>query len=67
LATRRNDNIFEMNNISISLKAENLRKTFIGLVAVENLSIEIARGEIFGLLGPNGVDNSVLFHRYLLF
>ena len=47
-----------MNNILISLKAENLRKTFNGFVAVENLSIEIAKGEIFGLLGPNGAGKT---------
>ena len=31
-----------------------LRKTFGSLVAVESLDLEIARGEVFGLLGPNG-------------
>ena len=31
-----------------------LRKTFGSLVAVESLDLEIKRGEVFGLLGPNG-------------
>jgi ABC-2 type transport system ATP-binding protein len=31
-----------------------LRKTFGDLVAVESLDLTIARGEVFGLLGPNG-------------
>lgn len=31
-----------------------LRKVFGGHAAVEGLDLEIARGEIFGLLGPNG-------------
>jgi ABC-2 type transport system ATP-binding protein len=31
-----------------------LRKTFGNLVAVEGLDLTIARGEVFGLLGPNG-------------
>ena len=31
-----------------------LRKTFGALVAVESLDLTIARGEVFGLLGPNG-------------
>ena len=31
-----------------------LRKTFGTHVAVESLDLEIARGEVFGLLGPNG-------------
>jgi ABC-2 type transport system ATP-binding protein len=47
-----------MNPESISLKAENLCKTFNGFVAVENFSIEIGSGEIFGLLGPNGAGKT---------
>jgi ABC-2 type transport system ATP-binding protein len=31
-----------------------LRKSFGNLVAVDNLDLTVARGEIFGLLGPNG-------------
>ena len=31
-----------------------LRKSFGALVAVEGLDLEVRRGEIFGLLGPNG-------------
>ncbi|HEV8196643.1 MAG TPA: ABC transporter ATP-binding protein [Gemmatimonadales bacterium] len=31
-----------------------LRKEFHGSVAVDNLDLEVHRGEIFGLLGPNG-------------
>ncbi|MGQ0712548.1 MAG: ABC transporter ATP-binding protein [Gemmatimonadaceae bacterium] len=31
-----------------------LRKTFGSVVAVESLDLEIKRGEVFGLLGPNG-------------
>jgi ABC-2 type transport system ATP-binding protein len=31
-----------------------LRKVFGSLVAVDNLDLEIHRGEVFGLLGPNG-------------
>jgi ABC-2 type transport system ATP-binding protein len=33
---------------------EDLRKAFGSLVAVEGLDLDIHRGEIFGLLGPNG-------------
>lgn len=34
--------------------ARGLRKEFGALVAVEGLDLDIARGEVFGLLGPNG-------------
>jgi ABC-2 type transport system ATP-binding protein len=37
-----------------AVRAEQLRKTFGPLVAVDRLDLTIARGEVFGLLGPNG-------------
>ena len=47
-----------MNTKSISLKAENLCKAYNGFIAVDNLSVEIESGEIFGLLGPNGAGKT---------
>jgi ABC-2 type transport system ATP-binding protein len=38
----------------LAVRTQALRKLFGGHVAVEGLDLEIARGEIFGLLGPNG-------------
>jgi ABC-2 type transport system ATP-binding protein len=38
----------------VAVRAEQLRKTFGALVAVDQLDLIIARGEVFGLLGPNG-------------
>ena len=37
-----------------AVRVRGLRKAFGGLVAVEGLDLEIQRGEVFGLLGPNG-------------
>ena len=31
-----------------------LRKSFGELIAVDALDLDVARGEVFGLLGPNG-------------
>jgi ABC-2 type transport system ATP-binding protein len=39
---------------ALAVSATGLRKTFGELVAVESLDLEIRRGEVFGLLGPNG-------------
>lgn len=39
---------------SAVVKTERLRRVFGALVAVDALDLEIGRGEIFGLLGPNG-------------
>jgi ABC-2 type transport system ATP-binding protein len=38
----------------IAVRTRGLRKTFGSLVAVESLDLEIHKGEVFGLLGPNG-------------
>ena len=40
------------------IRIESVSKRFEALVAVENLSLEIRQGEIFGLLGPNGAGKS---------
>jgi ABC-2 type transport system ATP-binding protein len=38
----------------IAVQTRGLRKTFGPVVAVEGLDLEIRRGEVFGVLGPNG-------------
>lgn len=40
------------------LVCEGLRKSFDGLVAVDDVSIRVARGETYGLLGPNGAGKT---------
>jgi ABC-2 type transport system ATP-binding protein len=41
-------------NDAPAVRTAGLRKQFGALVAVEGLDLEIGRGEVFGLLGPNG-------------
>ena len=38
----------------IAVAVEDLRKTYGNAVAVAGVSLEVRKGEIFGLLGPNG-------------
>jgi ABC-2 type transport system ATP-binding protein len=42
----------------VVLKAQGLTKRYGDLVAVDDLSIEVHRGEVFGFLGPNGAGKT---------
>lgn len=41
-----------------AVRVEGLTRRFDRFVAVDNISFEVARGEIFGFLGPNGAGKS---------
>jgi ABC-2 type transport system ATP-binding protein len=46
------------NNNQPAVRIDKLVKRFGDFVAVDHVSIEVARGEIFGFLGPNGAGKS---------
>jgi branched-chain amino acid transport system ATP-binding protein len=47
------------------LQVRNLTKSFGGIVAVNDVSLEVREGEILGLIGPNGSGKSTLFNCIL--
>ncbi|MSQ49788.1 MAG: ABC transporter ATP-binding protein [Betaproteobacteria bacterium] len=44
------------------LKAENISKSFGGVRAVQNVSLEVPENSIFALIGPNGAGKSTLLN-----
>jgi len=41
-------------NESVAIRTQNLTKTFGSNVAVNGLNLEVKKGELFGLVGPDG-------------
>ena len=44
------------------LKVENVTMQFGGVVAVDNLNLEVSKGEIVALIGPNGAGKTTAFN-----
>ena len=49
-----------MANNDLILKVENVTKRFPGVLALNNLSLEVPKGVVYGLVGENGAGKSTL-------
>src|SRR5258705_10460222 len=47
-----------MRTYRSAVEISHLRKTYGNLVAVDDVSVSVAEGEIFGILGPNGAGKT---------
>jgi branched-chain amino acid transport system ATP-binding protein len=47
------------------LRVENLVRRFGGIVATDNLSLEVARGELHAVIGPNGAGKTTLISQLI--
>ncbi len=54
---------FNQNSIDniMGISVKNISKSFKKVKAVENISFEVAEGELFGLIGPDGAGKTTLF------
>ena len=52
------------------LRVQQVMQRFGGLVALQNINIDVYSGEIVGIIGPNGAGKTTLFisrHREVFF
>lgn len=52
----------DMTDSKVLFQANAITKRFGGLVAVDNVSFEVARGEVVSLIGPNGAGKTTVFN-----
>ena len=56
-----NKNKFSTVNSQFSIDVKNIDKTYGDVKAVNNVSFEVQKGELFGIIGPDGAGKSSLF------
>ena len=51
--------------MTVALQAKDIRKTFSGIVALDDLDLTVDEGERVGLIGPNGAGKTTFFNCVL--
>ncbi len=50
-----------MSAIPVSISVENISKSYESVSALKDITFDVRRGELFGLIGPDGAGKSTLF------
>jgi ABC-2 type transport system ATP-binding protein len=61
-ATGKNNLLIPSHNSTEVISVECLSKRYGKLVAVKGINFAVHRGEIFGLIGPDGAGKTTTFH-----
>jgi ABC-2 type transport system ATP-binding protein len=59
--------IFKMNDNNLAIKIDKLTKLYGKQRGVDNISLEVSKGEVFGYLGPNGAGKTTTIRTLLDF
>ena len=51
--------------MSVVLETKGLSKSFGGIVAVDDVSFQLQKGELLALIGPNGAGKSTCFNMLM--
>ena len=51
-----------MSTGEYALELDHLTKDFGGITAVKDVSLQVEKGQIYGIIGPNGADKTTIFN-----